>query len=110
MRYLILLISLFATLPVYAGQNDFDKICSYFEQLDNVITQKKMTKQQGANFITGYVNKELKESSAARQAWEVIVYAVPEERYDIYKDTADEILKYSWKCEAMKKHISKTGD
>jgi len=68
-----------------------------------------MTATQKYDFISELVMKELNANSAARQAWEVIGYAVPDERYEIYQSTAEEILKSKWQCASIKKHISNTG-
>jgi len=56
------------------------------------------------------VSKELETNSAARQAWEVIAYAVADERYEMYQATAAELLKSDWQCAFMKKHIAGTGN
>jgi len=108
--YILLFILLLFSFPLYSAENDFDKVCSYFEKLDIELARTKMTKSQKANFINKLVNSELKLNSSARKSWEVIVYAVPEERYDIYQITAVELLKSSWKCDAMKKLIVTTGE
>lgn len=94
----------------FSAVNDFDKVCRYFDMLDNALMQKKMSNVQKADYISALVSKELKVNSAARQAWEVIVYAVQDERYEMYKSTAKEILHTDWQCAAMKKHISTTGE
>lgn len=107
---LFLLITLLVPFPVFAAENDFDKVCSYFEKLDSVLTHKKMTKSQKAKYISALVTKELKVNSSARETWEVVIYAVPEERYEIYKSTAVELLNADWKCDAMKKHIAMAGE
>lgn len=106
----LFLLTIFASFPLHAADNDFDKVCNYFVQLDSVASQRVMSKPQKADFITNRVKKELIEASSARDAWQVIVYAVPEERYEIYKATAEEILDKNWRCDAMQKHIASTGE
>ena len=108
----ILLMSTMLSFSAFAVDNDFDKVCGYFEQLDSILAKNKkvMNNTQQADFISQLVKKELYVNSSAREAWEVIIYAVPEERYGMYKFTAEEILKSSWQCGAMKKHISHTGE
>lgn len=107
---LLIAFTLLASSCVTAADNDFDKVCNYFQQLDSLIAKKAMSNSQKADYISKHVNEELKASSPAREAWEVIVYAVPEERYDIYKSTAEEILGKTWRCDSMLKQIATTGD
>ena len=97
-------------LPVFSAGSDFDKICRYFEELDNALAMKKMTNSQKAAFISERVTNNLKVNSSARKTWEVVIYAVPEERYEMVQSTATELLKTNWQCKAMKKHISMTGE
>ena len=107
---IFLLLCILIPLPVFSAESDFDKICNYFEKLDNTLTMNKMTKSQRAAFISELVTKNLKVNSSARKTWEVVIYAVPEERYEIVQSTAIELLKENWQCKAMKKHISMTGE
>ena len=107
---MFLLLCMFFPLPVLSAESDFDKMCHYFEELDNTSVINKMSSSQKAEFISKRITKNLKADSAARQTWEVVIYAVPEERYEMVKSTATELLKTKWQCNAMKKHISKTGD
>ena len=44
-----------------------------------------MTKTQRLEFISKQEIKELSETSSARQAREVVIYAVPEGRCEIFK-------------------------
>jgi len=110
MRALLFFIFLLSSHSVSSAENDFDKVCDFFKKLDSALIQRKMTTTQKAKFISELVTKELKSDSAARQAWEVIGYAVPNERYEIYQSTAKELLKSNWQCSFMEKHISSTGD
>jgi len=88
MRALLFFIFLLSSHSVSSAENDFDKVCDFFKKLDSALIQR----------------------NAARQAWEVIGYAVPNERYEIYQSTAKELLKSNWQCSFMEKHISSTGD
>ena len=108
-KRLLIVFALLASSCVTAADNDFDKVCGYFQQLDILVAKKAMSNSQRIAYISKHVNKELKASSSAREAWEVIVYAMPEERYDIYKSTAEEILGKAWQCDAMLKQIATTG-
>ena len=109
MRAFVLLIFLLTSLSASAAENNFDKVCGYFEKLDSTLIQAKMTPTQKAKFISALVTKELETDSAARQTWEVLAYAVPVERYEMYQATAAELLKSNWQCDFMKKQIASTG-
>ncbi|MFK5914034.1 MAG: hypothetical protein QM484_06640 [Woeseiaceae bacterium] len=106
---IVLLLSFFISYPALSTENDFDKMCNYFKSLDIKLTSNKMTVVQKKEFIDALVVNNLQEDSFARKSWDVVTYAVPEERYCMIKSTAEELLKTDWKCIAMKKHISKTG-
>lgn len=110
MRAFVFFVFLLTPLSVSSAENDFDKVCGYFKKLDHALLQQKMTHTQKANFISGLVTRELETNSAARQAWEVVGYAVPDERYEMYQSTAAELLKSNWQCFFMKKHIASTGN
>ena len=43
-----------------AADKDFDKVCGYFEKLQNEVSNKQLSKTDRANFISGFVKKELK--------------------------------------------------
>jgi len=92
-----------------ATGSDFDKVCGYFENLQVEISKRNLSKTERKNFITNLVEKELKADSAARQAWEVVFFAVPEVRYELYKTSAEDASKYKWHCKAMEKLIPTTG-
>ena len=105
----ILILSVFISSPVFSAENDFDKMCGYYERLDHALAINKMSSSQKTDFINNLVVNNLSENSSARKTWDVIIYAVPEERYDMVKSTAKELLQRDWKCEFMKKYISMTG-
>jgi len=110
MYFKIILLLVFIPLPVNSATNDFDLICNYFEKLDKTLLKKKMTKSQKADFISKLVKDNLDVNSSARKTWEVVLYAVPVERYSMVQSTATELLKTRWQCEVMEKHISMTGE
>lgn len=93
-----------------SAENDFDKLCGYFKDLSAFNNKDKMTKTQRLEFINKRVNKELSETSLARQAWEVVIYAVPEERYALFKSTTVELLGKEWSCNEMQALLPNTGD
>ena len=95
---------------VFSQGNDFDKFCRYFEMLDKDLAIKSMSDLQKTDFISELVTQNIENNSPARQIWEVIIYAVPDERYEIFQSTANELLKKNWKCYSMKKHILMVGE
>lgn len=92
-----------------SAENDFDRLCDYFEKLDKTPTIKIMSRSQKFSFVNEFVVEGLPVTSSARKTWEVVVYAVPDERYDIVQATSMELLNKNWKCNVMKKHISNVG-
>ncbi len=106
---IILLLCALLPATVFSASNDFDEMCDYFTKLDKTLAIKNMSKSQQTAFINERIIKNLKENSSARKIWEVIIYAVPEERYEMVKSTAIELLHKDWQCKSMKNHISKTG-
>lgn len=107
---IIILLSVLISFPVLSQENDFDKFCSYFDKLNKTLVNENMTKPQKAAFINKLVTHNLEKNSHARKIWEVIIYAVPDERYEMVQSTANELLKINWQCESMKKHIPTTGN
>lgn len=105
----IVLLCLIISFPAFSYESDFDKLCGYFDMLDKTIANKNMSVSQKAEFIDKRVKKNLEKNSPARQTWEVIIYAVPNERYEMVMSTAHEILKNNWQCDSMKKHLPTTG-
>jgi len=108
-KRIFLLTCFITSFSVYSAENDFDKMCGYFKELDNTLVINKLNQTQREAFINQRVIKNLKVNSPARQTWEVVIYAVPEERYDMVQSTAVELLKTSWRCDAMMKYISTVG-
>lgn len=103
------IVFLFLAAPAYSAESDFDKVCGYFVKLQTEISNRPLSKDQRADYISKLVNNELHDSSPAREAWELIIYAVPEERYEIYSTSAEEVTGKKWQCKAMEQLISTTG-
>lgn len=98
------------SLTACAADNDFNIVCDIFRELQNKSDLVKLTPQQRETFVTKRVNKTLKTSSAARISWKAIVSAEPDQRYEIYQDGAEDVLSKVWKCEAMRRLASTTGE
>ncbi|MCW8935147.1 MAG: hypothetical protein OQK98_10520 [Gammaproteobacteria bacterium] len=108
-QYIFIILMLFSTTSCSA-ENDFDKLCGYFKELSASSDKASMNKAQKLKFINDRVLKELDDTSNAKQAWDVIVYAVPEERYEIFKSTTTEILGTDWSCKEMQELMPVTGE
>jgi hypothetical protein len=84
-------------------------MCIYFDQLNEALVSKKVSAVERMQFIDKIVTEELSEQNTAKQLWEVLKYAVPDERYELFKSTAEEQLGHAWECKSMEKLISSTG-
>jgi hypothetical protein len=93
-----------------ASENDFNKVCSYFQALEKNNQVMTMTHLQRNDFILNKINKNLKPSSNARVAWEAVGSAEGSQRYVLYKSSAESVLNSEWQCEAMAKLADKTGE
>ncbi len=90
--------------------DDFEKLCSYFRGVDEVLRTESDRNFNIYQYIDKNVNTNLTSDSPARQTWQVIIYAVPDKRYDMVKSTAEEILQKKWHCDAMKKYLPILGE
>lgn len=106
---LLLLFSCVFTVSGHAEENDFEKVCMYFQQLGKLPNIDTMTNQQRNNFIMDNITQNLKSDSDARVAWEAIAYVEAGERYDLFKSAAESVGSSKWQCTAMKDLAMKTG-
>lgn len=107
MKHCFLIVLLMVVSPAMpAKQSGFDLICHYFEILDIKLQNEEMSGQQKFEFINSRVIKGLSNSNPARETWDVVMYAVPDERYEMFQYTVNEVLGSGWKCDAMNKHIA----
>ena len=65
---------------VQAEENDFNKVCHYFQLLEKQKSVDKMSIIERNNFIVSKINTNLKKNSNARVAWEAISHAICEQR------------------------------
>ncbi len=100
----------FTSLSTHATENDFDKVCGYFEALAKKSTVDSMINLKRNDFILNKINKNLKPTSNARVAWEAIGSADASMRYDLFKSSAESVVKSKWQCKAMKKLAPITGE
>ncbi len=110
-KNILLAIALFSvSVNCHSAENDFDKVCDYFAKLQTSIKIQPLTSAERGKFISDLVVKNLQAQSAARQAWGVVIYAAPEVRYELYKTSAQEVLKREWSCGAMEALIASAGE
>ena len=101
---------LFAFSTIQAAENDFDKVCDYFKELAKKSNVNSMTHLQRNNYILERINKNLPTTSNARVAWEAVSNAESDQRYELFKSSAELVLNSRWKCKAMAELANKTGE
>ena len=85
-----------------SSTNDFDTVCSYFEQLEETARVKTLSSDEKFTFINELINKNMPTENPAKESWNAVVgYLPPEGRYAIYKDAAESTLERSWQCTSM---------
>ena len=92
-----------------ATDNDFDKVCQYFEDLSQEPLVEKMSYLERNEFIVQRIKENLPQWSNARASWEAISSAVSEQRYELFKTGAESVIHRSWNCSAMEKLAPRTG-
>jgi len=112
MTKIILLFILLTNFSIVANSasNDFDIVCSFFNELSQTPNIEKMSPEQKADFINTRVASQLSERSDAKAAWAAVLNAVPHQRYELFISAAESILPNKWECAAMKQLASTTGE
>lgn len=106
----LLLVFTFVTFSSQATESDFDEVCLHFQALQAVLNVDAWTHQQRNDFIMNKITNNLPATSNARAAWEAIASATPEQRYMLFKSSAESVLNARWQCPAMKTLAPKTGE
>ncbi len=88
--------------------NDFQAVCTYFQELERLENVGLLTAGERNNFIVALIEKNIP-ASAASASWEAVSYAVAEQRYEIFKMGAESELRETWSCPAMEKLAPLTG-
>lgn len=84
--------------PVYSSdQLGFGEICNIYTEVQN----SSMGKEQLSAYVFDNVRSRVNVKDAI-QAHSAIFNLAPEERYPIFKQSAELSLKRSWDCKAMK--------
>lgn len=99
---ILLLMMLFSGCTDKVATNEFDQVCTYFDELKGALQKEDMSPVQRDFYIAEKITSGIPESSNARIAWEAISYA-ESERYELFKTSAQEVLGRDWHCESMQK-------
>ena len=91
-----------------AKLNDFDMVFVYLQELEKHDNSSSMSIDQRNQFIVEKLSKNAP-SSPAMASWEAVSYAVPEDRYELFKTGAEAELKRDWDCPSMEKLAPLTG-
>lgn len=68
----------------------------------------EMSAEQRNEFIIDKLAENIP-SSSATISWDAVSYAVPEDRYEIFKTGAESELGKEWNCSAMEQFAPLTG-
>ena len=82
------------------GDMGFDEICRIYTEAVN----SSMKKEQLSDYIFKNVKKRVNNKDAL-EVHDIIFQLAPEERYKIFKKSAEMSLKRSWDCLAVEKLI-----
>tara|TARA_R100000656_G_scaffold32180_1_gene27960 strand:- start:140 stop:496 length:357 start_codon:yes stop_codon:yes gene_type:complete len=88
--------------------NDFQAVCTYFQELERQENVNSLTTEERNKFIVARIEQNIP-ASAASVSWDAVSYAVAEQRYEIFKMGAESELKETWDCPAMEKLAPLTG-
>jgi hypothetical protein len=94
---LFIICALFIIGNIQAKEPGFDVVCRIYTEAQN----SSMTKQQ----LSDYVNNNIAERVSDKDAFtthSIIFQVSPDERYKIFKESAEHSLKRKWNCAAMK--------
>ncbi len=94
----------------YEQENEFDVVCHQFDKLESKLSSENLSNEQRYIFINRLVDESLTRESDANQGFDAVLYAVPSERYDIYRSVVQEITNKEWTCESMKKLFATIGE
>lgn len=82
-------------------KNGFDTACLIFQHASTM----KLSPQELGNYIANAINKmeHQKASDDVKQVYHALFNVSPNERYALFKESAEITLKRNWDCDAMKK-------
>lgn len=86
------------TIIGYASdQQGFDEVCCIYTEAKN----SNMSIATASKYVMENISRRV-DSKDALQAHEAIMQAMADQRYILFKQSAEHVLKKSWECEAMK--------
>jgi hypothetical protein len=104
----VLNVGLFGCTDNNDAPNDFQAVCTYFEELVKLENVNSLTAEDRNKFIVARIEQNIP-ASAASISWEAVSYAVAEQRYEIFKMGAESELKETWDCPTMERLAPLTG-
>lgn len=84
-----------------AADNGFDQICMIYNEVLNDTRNREMTIKDKLYLINEKVTKQVKFSDAL-QVYSAVASADPKEKYKLFKESAEYVLKREWNCSIMK--------
>lgn len=76
--------------------NDFDEICRIYTEIQN----SNMSLNTASNYLLKNIEKRVR-SNDALVAHSAILEAMSDRRYELFKQSAEEVLGTVWRCPAM---------
>jgi hypothetical protein len=94
---LALMVSVFSTHANADERQEFNEICRIYTEINN----SNMSKDVASKYVMANV-KERVSSKDALIAHEAIMQAMPDQRYQLFKQSAEWKTGSTWDCDAMK--------
>ena len=99
---LLMFLLFFSTLGYANEKQEFDEVCKIYTEVIN----SDMNIETGSKYIFDNINKRIK-SKEALQTHTAVMEAMGDERYNIFKGSAEYVLKNTWHCSGMKLFMEK---
>jgi hypothetical protein len=100
---LTLMVSVFSTFAIADERQEFNEICRIYTEINN----SNMSKDVASKYVIANVKARVS-SKDALIAHEAIMQAMPDQRYKLFKQSAEWKIGSSWSCDAME-HLPGTN-
>lgn len=84
-----------------SSRSDLEQVCQAFVELGSNPNFDSMSYDQRMQFVEARVSLSL--FSKVAPMWDLVPNSVPEARYRMFKQSADELLAAEWECPEMKR-------
>lgn len=103
-KYLFIIVSCVFISNVYGGSqvSDYDKFCSIVTQITNKKGFNKLAPDQQANEVWQAISKSFSPSSKILSELSMLQLVDPEQKYSLFKASAEEALSREWNCPSYK--------